>query len=174
VSRLVEWREACAQVNRAVFAAQYTYAFLISAGDRATGEFVAPTSATKPLEFHTSVHGKALAAPAAQRGAEEPLVLPLRKAANNPFPERISVGRAVNCDVVIRDSSVSKLHGHFRDIGADCAVFTDAKSSNGTRVDGQAAAPGVPVDLRRHSLVVFGRVRLQLFSAADLYDWLAV
>ncbi|MEY4578330.1 MAG: hypothetical protein RL701_3033 [Pseudomonadota bacterium] len=100
------------------------------------------------------------------------LVVPLRKASGNPFPDRISVGRAVNCDVVIRDPSISKLHGHFRDVGLDAAVFTDAKSSNGTRIDGVVVPPGVTVRIERHGLITLGRVRLQLVTAIDVYDWL--
>jgi pSer/pThr/pTyr-binding forkhead associated (FHA) protein len=100
------------------------------------------------------------------------VIVVLKKAASNPFPERISIGRAPNCDVVIRDPSVSKLHGHFRDVQADSAIFTDAKSSNGTRIDGNFVEAGVAVELQRQSLIVLGRVRLLLVSAADVYDWL--
>jgi hypothetical protein len=103
---------------------------------------------------------------------EEPLIVALKKAQSSPFPERISVGRAPNCDVVINDSSVSKLHGHFRDVRRDTAWFTDAKSSNGTVVDGRLIQPGMAVELRRHSQAAFGRVRLLLVSASDLYDLL--
>src|SRR5262245_27832586 len=41
-------------------------------------------------------------------------ILPVAKAAGNPYPDRISIGRARNCDVVMRDPTVSKLHAHFR------------------------------------------------------------
>jgi hypothetical protein len=109
---------------------------------------------------------------ATQPVSDERVVVNLIKAASNPFPERISVGRAPNCDVVIRDPSVSKLHGHFREVRSDSAVFTDAKSSNGTRVDGSLVEPGEPVEILRQGLVVLGRVRLVLMSAADVYDWL--
>jgi hypothetical protein len=73
---------------------------------------------------------------------------------------------------VIRDPSISKLHGHFRDVRPDSAVFTDAKSSNGTRIDGNLVEPGEPVEIQRQGLLVLGRVRLLLLSAADVYDWL--
>jgi hypothetical protein len=57
-------------------------------------------------------------------------------------------------------------------VGAESAVFTDAKSSNGTRIDGQVALPGAAVELRKQGLITLGRVRLQLLSAGDVYDWL--
>src|SRR5688572_2339918 len=68
--------------------------------------------AEKPIGFETAVVSfntngvKQLALPA------EFEVLALKKAPGNPYPDRISVGRARNCDVVMRDPSVSKLHGH--------------------------------------------------------------
>jgi pSer/pThr/pTyr-binding forkhead associated (FHA) protein len=98
--------------------------------------------------------------------------LPLRKGEGRPFPERISLGRATNCDVVIRDASISKLHGHFRDVGAETASFTDAKSSNGTRLDGSLIKAGVPAEIRVHTLLCFGRVQLMFMSPGEVYDWL--
>ncbi|HTU58032.1 MAG TPA: hypothetical protein VMF89_06355, partial [Polyangiales bacterium] len=80
-------------------------------------------SAVRPTEFRTVTHKeyntKSLDAPS----LELPLILPLRKGEGRPFPERISVGRATNCDVVIRDASISKLHGHFRDVSQELAFF---------------------------------------------------
>jgi pSer/pThr/pTyr-binding forkhead associated (FHA) protein len=100
------------------------------------------------------------------------LILPLRKGEGRPFPERISVGRAINCDLVIRDASVSKLHGHFRDVSQDIALFTDAKSSNGTRLDGALIKPGAATEIRANTLLSFGRVQLVFMSPGDVYDWL--
>src|SRR6185295_19093754 len=36
----------------------------------------------------------------------------VKKNPENPFPDRISIGRATNCDVVIRLAFVSKVHAH--------------------------------------------------------------
>ena len=171
MGNLDEWRRARAITTRADFIALHPYAFLISAPRPDTGEFVA---LTKPTEFRTVTH-KHDALPRAQNQEhleDSLLILPLRKAEGHPFPERISVGRAMNCDIVIRDPSVSKLHGHFRDVGTDSAYFTDAKSSNGTRVDGAAVKPAEAVAISRQTLLSFGRVQLMLVSAADVYDWL--
>jgi len=138
VSTLDEWRRARAITTRNDFIALHPYAFLVSAPRPDTGEFM---PLTKPTEFRTVTHKHELPPRRETQGPQEDsmLILPLCKADGHPFPERVSVGRAMNCDVVIRDPSVSKLHGHFRDVGAESAFFTDAKSSNGTRVDGAAA-----------------------------------
>src|SRR5579863_3172874 len=47
--------------------------------------------------------------PSSPRSSPNINVLEISKAAGNPYPDRISVGRARNCDIVMRDSSVSKL-----------------------------------------------------------------
>jgi pSer/pThr/pTyr-binding forkhead associated (FHA) protein len=172
VSNIDEWRRIRSITNRSDFVALHPYVFLVSAPERGTAEF---TPLTKPTEFRTVTHKQDVALP--QRGQalqppETPLILPLRKADGHPFPERISIGRANNCDLVIRDPSVSKLHGHFRDVGPESALFTDAKSANGTRVDGTQIKPGEAIEIRRHALLSFGRVQLMLISAEDAYDWL--
>lgn len=125
----------------------------------------------KPTEFRTVTH-KEYAAKADTPNLELPLILPLRKGEGRPFPERISLGRATNCDVVIRDASISKLHGHFRDVTSESAFFTDAKSSNGTRLDGTLIQAGVATEIRAHMLLSFGRVQLMFMSPGDVYDWL--
>lgn len=157
----------------------HPYAFLVSASGLRTAEAAAPAAA-KQMDFHTQVQSSGGARTAATRSSSarptgvdvQALVVPLRKATGNPFPDRVSVGRAVNCDIAIRDPSISKLHGHFRDVTRDSAVFTDAKSSNGTRIDGVVVQPGVAVRIERHGLITLGRVRLQLVTATDVYDWL--
>jgi hypothetical protein len=102
----------------------------------------------------------------------EPLVLPLLKNEDNPFPDRISFGRAPNCDVVIREPSISKLHGHFRDVTPSTATFTDARSANGTLVNGRVIHPGVASALKSRDILLVGRVRLRLATAAELFRWL--
>src|SRR4051812_43525910 len=68
-------------------------------------------------------------------------VLLVRKAEGNPYPDRISVGRARNCDVSIRDPSVSKLHAHFKVRDGGGYELVDLDSQNGTCVNGRPLAP---------------------------------
>jgi pSer/pThr/pTyr-binding forkhead associated (FHA) protein len=90
----------------------------------------------------------------------------------NPFPDRISIGRAPNCDIVIRENSVSKLHGHFREVSLEAAEFTDLRSVNGSRINGMMIAAGLPTIVRSLDEITLGRVHLKVMTAADLYRWL--
>jgi hypothetical protein len=98
-------------------------------------------------------------------------VLPVIKAPGNPYPDRVSVGRARNCDIVMRDPSVSKLHAHFR-IGGGKLELVDIDSQNGTRVNGRALAPHQPAPAATGDTVLFGSVACKLVDAAALYDLL--
>lgn len=64
------------------------------------------------------------------------LVVPLRKSPRNVFQGMITIGRAMNNDIVFDASSVSKLHGYFRRAGAAWS-YQDAGSRNGSFVQGQ-------------------------------------
>jgi hypothetical protein len=61
-------------------------------------------------------------------------------------PDRISLGRARNCDIVLRDPSVSKLHAHFRVKDDGKFDLVDRLSENGTEING---ARLLPTSLRR-------------------------
>lgn len=178
VNQVEAWRRTRDANTRPQFEAMYPWAFLVSARRRGTGDY---TPLVRATEFRTLTHDRINLSGASSitpngselpTPADERVIVVLKKLETNPFPERISVGRANNCDVVIRDPSVSKLHGHFRDVQADSAIFTDAKSSNGTRIDGNPAEAGVSVAVQRQSIIVLGRVRLTLLTASEVYDWL--
>ena len=98
-------------------------------------------------------------------------VLPVVKAAGNPYPDRVSVGRARNCDIVMRDPSISKLHAHFR-VGGPKVELVDIDSQNGTRINGRALAPHQPAQVSNGDTVLFGSVACKLVDAAALYDLL--
>lgn len=96
----------------------------------------------------------------------------VRKRKGNPFPDRISVGRARNCDVVLRYSYVSKLHAHFLLADPDAPLdehnalsLVDQKSHNGSAVNGQALEPGLAVPVTNGDEIVLGSLRLRLMHA---------
>jgi FHA domain len=98
-------------------------------------------------------------------------ILAIAKASGNPYPERISVGRARNCDVVMRDPSISKLHAHFR-VRPGGYDLVDLESHNGTRVNGAPLAPHSPHPVQIGDELQFGVIRAELVDAGRLYDLL--
>jgi hypothetical protein len=96
------------------------------------------------------------------------------KAPGNPYPERISVGRAKNCDIVFRDASISKLHAHFHVVDGDLTrlELVDHGSHNGTRLGAHPLKPQTPTPVRVGDAIVFGRVATRLLDAAELYETL--
>ncbi len=100
---------------------------------------------------------------------EELEVFAIAKADGNPYPDRISVGRARNCDLVMRDPSISKLHAHFRvrEGGFD---LVDLDTQNGTRINGAPLAPNQPHPINIGDEIAFGIVRALIVDAGRLYD----
>ena len=84
---------------------------------------------------------------------EEHYIVPVRKRASGAFATRISVGRARNTDIVLRDPSVSKFHGWFE---CDAKLTSFDASKNRTRIN------GTPLDEKRDvstgDMIRFGRV----------------
>lgn len=94
-------------------------------------------------------------------------VWPLRKQGQlKSFQNVILVGRAASNDIVLGHSQVSKLHARIR-ITDQAAFIMDAKSSNGTFVNGQKLGD-VETPLKDGDIVGFGSVVLGYFSRASL------
>jgi hypothetical protein len=105
--------------------------------------------------------------------AAEWRVVEVKKRDGNPFPDRISVGRAKNCDVVLRFPSVSKLHAHFLVRAGDPVYrIVDQQSANGTRVAGQVVAAGDTVSVNPGDMIRFGAVDLEFIDAGRFYSLL--
>lgn len=124
-----------------------------------------PKADPSRLEFETAV--------ADPRSRASLVAGPLRvvaivKAPNSPYSDRISIGRARNCDVVLRDPSISKLHAHVRMDGGQWAMV-DLGSHNGTLVRGEKLVPNEPARLKSGDLVTFGSVTVRVVDAAALH-----
>jgi hypothetical protein len=96
-------------------------------------------------------------------------VAAVKKKEGNPFPDRVSVGRARNCDIVLRLPYISKLHAHFMISGKVLAVC-DQRSANGTAVNGHEVEPGKNVPVGPGDLVSFGSLELEVADGTLLYD----
>jgi hypothetical protein len=99
-------------------------------------------------------------------------LLEVSKAPGNPYPERISVGRARNCDLVMRAPSVSKLHAHFRLREGGKVDLLDLESQNGTRINGRELKPNEPEWVAPGDRLLFGAVSARVVDAYGLYDLL--
>lgn len=108
-------------------------------------------------------------------GREFPLVpselevYPLTKKAGASFPDRITIGRTGNNDVVIADASVSRLHAYVRRDGAEWLV-ADAGSKNGSWLDGDPLVARKERPLPSRAVLRLGDVDFTFYLAEDLFD----
>jgi len=93
----------------------------------------------------------------------------VKKNPDNPFPDRISIGRATNCDVVIRLAFVSKVHAHLI-IQGDKLTLRDNKASNFTFHNHRRLEPGSSRSVHLGDIVSFGALDLELVDAGRLYE----
>ncbi len=97
-------------------------------------------------------------------------VYPIVKAPGNPYPERISVGRSRNCDVVLRDPRISKLHAHFTVGPKGEMSLIDLGSQNGTRLNSRQLPPHTAEPLASGDIIEFAGVTARFLNAERLYD----
>lgn len=108
------------------------------------------------------------------QGRESPLttfnleIFPLVKKAGASFPDRITIGRTSNNDVVIADTSVSRFHAYVRRDGAQWVV-ADAGSKNGSWLAGQPLLARKERPVPSRGDLRFGDVHLTFYLAADLF-----
>lgn len=122
----------------------------------------------------TSVDGRSLAKRAdLPFAADAYRILKVTKTADNPWRNRISVGRARNNDMVIRDRSVSKLHAHFNLDDDGTTSLTDAGSRNGTRVNGEKIQGTEGIALKAGDEVRIGRVDAVYNDSEHFFDFLS-
>lgn len=101
-------------------------------------------------------------------GTADVEVYPLAKKAGASFPDRITIGRTPNNDIVIVDHSVSRLHAYVRHDGKQWLV-ADAGSKNGSWLDRSLLEPRKERLVLSKQTIRIGDVDLTFFTAADLY-----
>lgn len=96
-------------------------------------------------------------------------VLDVRKRPGaNAFGGMITIGRAANNDVKVRERSVSKFHAYVK-LEDGRRVLVDAGSSYGTRVNGTPKAQDERTPLESGDLLQLGHLQLTYYEPADLY-----
>jgi hypothetical protein len=99
-------------------------------------------------------------------------IVPIVKSDRNPFSGQISVGRAKNCDIILRDASVSKHHAYFRVIDAATAELVDMGSQNKTTINAEPIKSNTPVTVVSGDNIAFGSVIGVFVDATRLYQLL--
>ena len=88
-----------------------------------------------------------------------------------PGPE-VRLGRGADCDLVVDDATLSRVHLVFTRDAAGRWTVRDAGSRNGTKVNGMAVRD-TPVPLERGAAIEAGAVRLTFLDAAGLFERLS-
>jgi hypothetical protein len=182
--------------GQATFSVEYADTLLLLLRVTDDGELLSGLSApsgkaflpTRRLQYETEALDKATVASllaAAQRRAVDRaqairdelgqglhFVVPLRKreGAEQLWQDRITVGRATNKDIVLRDASVSKSHAWFELHEDREFSLTDAGSTNLTAVNGEALAPKKSRAIVEGDRVEFGSVVGFVCSAGTLWS----
>jgi hypothetical protein len=82
-------------------------------------------------------------------------------------PERVSVGRDKGCDIPVKHARVSSVHAHFSR-GGGLLFVTDARSKNGTRVNGVQLIAGRPSPVDVGDTIQFGPVAATMWGIDDV------
>ncbi|MEK7704634.1 MAG: FHA domain-containing protein [Myxococcota bacterium] len=174
MTSLYEIVASVASVSRDAFAAAQAGPYLLrqlaAADDTPQWTFKTQTLPSHSVERFREIAHAGSVVPEALSGYE---ALAIVKSASNPWPNRISLGRARNNDIVILDPSISKLHAHFVRNEQGVMTVADVGSSNGTQVRGQPLTRGQVAELTSGDTVVFGAVSLRYYDAHGLYDYVA-
>ena len=95
-------------------------------------------------------------------------VYPLAKKPGASFPDRITIGRTPNNDIVIVDHSVSRFHAYLR-LDGKAWVVADAGSKNGSWLGSTTLEARKERTVSSKSIVRIGDVDLTFYLAPDLY-----
>ncbi len=80
---------------------------------------------------------------------------------------RVTVGRDAGCDIPIKHPRISSLHAVFTR-GGGLLFLADAKSKNGTKLNGLALAADKPAPVDAGDMIQFGPVRATIWGLDDL------
>jgi hypothetical protein len=140
---------------------------------------------TQPIEFHTQIgtgaglaqSDKKVAAPAkAPTPAELAKVLgaqcyvaSIRKRQGGALGDRVSVGRAMNQDIVLRHASISKFHAYLQSSESAWSV-ADGGSTNGTSVNGAKLGAKESRPVADGDRLTFGSIETVFLDARSLWS----
>jgi hypothetical protein len=102
--------------------------------------------------------------------ADEWRIVPVVKREGNPFPERLTVGRATNCDVILRVPFVSKVHAHVIHEPDGSFSIHDNNPSNRTFLKNRVLEAGATRKMAVGDAIAFGSLEFEFVDAGRLYD----
>ena len=161
MERLDAYLALAKPADPAGFIAQCPAMFLVKRPTR-TGTTQAPPNAQ--ISFHTS-HATQVADPY----PDEFRLAPIKKNPKNPFPDRMTVGRAPNCDVVVRMPSVSKVHAHLSYTDKGTLLLRSANPTNTTRHNSRLVDGDDVVEVGPGDTISLGALTLEVMRSKDLY-----
>ena len=102
----------------------------------------------------------------------------IEKSSRADWVRWVTLGRARNNDIVLRHSSISKLHAQIHSDpnapgashDAPAHFIIDANSANGTQVNGKPQHRGEPTPLSPGDEVVFGDLVCTFLDSGELYE----
>ncbi|MFZ5894898.1 MAG: FHA domain-containing protein [Myxococcota bacterium] len=105
--------------------------------------------------------------------AAEWRILRVEKREGNPYQDRISIGRASNCDLVLRVPFISKVQAHILCESDGKYALRALGKSNPTVVNGRHLEVNATCPLKFGDLIGFGPMHLEFLDSARLYSVLA-
>ncbi len=111
-------------------------------------------------------------APAAHLPPSGFAIIEVVRGEHSPFADMVSVGRATANDIVIRHSTVSKLHACFSEPEKGEWLLSDHGSSNGTWFAGERLAEGEARALTGDDMIAFGECHCAVKKADALWKFL--
>ncbi|MFP2929641.1 FHA domain-containing protein [Pyxidicoccus sp. 3LG] len=107
-----------------------------------------------------------------QTGSAEPVVFEARPRSNGGTLEA-TVGRGPECDIVLAEPTVSRMHARFRqEPHTGLWSVTDLGSQNGTYQNGVLILPGRPAPLFRRAALRLGSAEVLFLQACAFEEYL--
>ncbi len=161
MQQLTPYLKTARMVTRADFVAQHPGHYVLKR----------PRAGAKGDKQESSIGFNTVAAKIDQDPfADEWRVVPVVKREGNPFPERLTVGRATNCDVILRVPFVSKVHAHVIHEPDGSFSIHDNNPSNRTFLKNRVLEAGATRKMAVGDAIAFGSLEFEFVDAGRLYD----
>lgn len=129
-----------------------------------------PDEAAQPTTFQYTTEHSRRSVPSPIEQLLDGVVYRIAKRADGRMTDVVLIGRASSNDVVVEDTSISKLHARITIEPSGALRITDARSTNGTFVDGRQLGDGESVVLRPGAELRLGDVALRAHDTRTLLD----